>query len=355
MSLTKRLNASNYFLDFLIWSILSLLGTRLFLELTGFFTLGRGNWHIAHVLWGGLLMLLGIIVFLIFSGKSAIRLASIFSGIGWGLFIDEIGKFITRDNNYWFRPAIIFIYTSIILLFLLYRFLEKKSVTDFNVLWNDFLEDYQEILSHDLEIKEKKDLLKKINLLQKFPSTPNEKKLLLDFKSIINCSPVKKDKYKLNLSRVIANSLKITYTRLFKKTLVFYGLFSYSIWYIGDKIIDTIKLFSNSNKILLLQNYYRHYDFFSRTDVYMISFKFIVEVITALFFVVGLYFWLRKKTIRGIRFYQLGLLLNIFIGSFIKFYFEQFSGVFSLILALIIWSWLDSFRRERILSLTHKT
>jgi hypothetical protein len=83
----------------------------------------------------------------------------------------------------------------------------------------------------------------------------------------------------------------------------------------------------------------------------MITLKFIIEVFVAVLFTIGLTYWFRKKTIRGIKFYQLGLIINIFIGSPIKFYFEQFSGVFSLILALTIWTWLNSYRRESSLKL----
>jgi len=347
MLLSKRLNASSLLLDFLIWALLSLFGTRLFLELANFPTLGRGNWHIAHVLWGGLFMLIGIIIFLVFYGENSIKYASIFAGIGWGLFIDEIGKYITSDNNYWFRPAIIFIYISFVLLFFLYRILEKKSLPSRSSLWHELFENYQELIDSDLEITEKKELLLKIRKLENLSPSSAERKILLDLKILVKSTIAKKDKRQFDPAKIIASSLQLTYNRFFKKKLVFYGLFIYSLWYIFDKVVDMVKLIFNSNKIILLQNYYRHYDFFSRADVYMITLKFIIEVIVALLFVVGLIFWLKKKTIKGIKFYQWGLLINIFIGSLFKFYFEQFSGIFSLILTLVVWTWLDNYRRER--------
>ena len=147
MSLVKRQDASNNLLDFLIWAVISLFGVRLFLQIFDNPIIGRGNWHIAHVLWGGLFMLIGIIVLIVFYGKSSIKVASIFGGIGWGLFIDEIGKYITKDNNYWFRPAIAFIYISFILIFFLYRILEKKTKIAPISLWHELFDDFEEIIN----------------------------------------------------------------------------------------------------------------------------------------------------------------------------------------------------------------
>lgn len=354
LSLTKRLNASSIILDFLIWAILSLLGMRLFLTIFNNPVVGRGSWHIAHVLWGGLFMLLSLVIIFVFYGKKSIRYASIFAGIGWGLFIDEIGKYITHDNNYWFKPAIIFIYISFVILYFLYRVLEKKSFQTRSSLWHELLEDCEELVDNDLEITEKKEILHKINKFRLTSSSPAEKKLLFDLQELVISTVAKKDKYQFNLSKFIAASFRITYNRFFKKKLVFYGLFTYSFWYIGDKFIDTIRLFVNSDRIIILQNYYRHYDFFSKADVYMITLKFIIEGIVAVLFALGLVYWFKGKTIRGIRFYQWGLLINIFIGSLIKFYFEQFSGVFSLVLAVVVWTWLDNYRREISFILHHR-
>jgi hypothetical protein len=125
----RDFEAGAYLQGFLVAAVAAILLTRLFLRLTGFPRLGGGGLHIAHMLWGGLLMLVALVLLLAVIGKRTKWLAALVGGAGFGLFIDELGKFITADNDYFFQPTIALIYTLLVLLFLAFRAIERQSLT----------------------------------------------------------------------------------------------------------------------------------------------------------------------------------------------------------------------------------
>ena len=106
---------------FFVTAVASLLLIRAFLEATGYPQLGGGGLHVAHVLWGGLGMLVAILLLLLFASPGARWTAALVGGAGFGAFIDELGKFLTSDNNYFFKPTAALVYVLFVLLFLALR------------------------------------------------------------------------------------------------------------------------------------------------------------------------------------------------------------------------------------------
>src|SRR5712692_5144157 len=106
---------------FFIASVTSILLIRTFLASTGYPQLGGHGLHIAHLLWGGLLILIALVLFRAFIGRPIQASAALLGGVGFGSFSDELGKFITSNNNYFFQPAIPSIYIIFVLLFLSFR------------------------------------------------------------------------------------------------------------------------------------------------------------------------------------------------------------------------------------------
>jgi hypothetical protein len=118
---TRNSDAAALLESFLVSAVVSFLAIRAFLAATGYPRIGGGGLHIAHMLWGGLLMLVALGMLLVFLDRRTQHLAAIIAGLGFGTFIDEIGKFLTSDNNYFFQPAVALVYVIFVALFLVGR------------------------------------------------------------------------------------------------------------------------------------------------------------------------------------------------------------------------------------------
>jgi hypothetical protein len=160
--LVRRYYAERYLLITIISFAFSVALTRFFLELTGYPQIGGSELHIAHVLWGGLLLFVGGIFPLIFANKRAFDLSAFFSGVGVGLFIDEVGKFITRSNDYFFPAAAPIIYAVFLLTLLVFMFVRRSSPQGLRATLYHVIEQFEEVLEGDLSQLERDRMLKSI-------------------------------------------------------------------------------------------------------------------------------------------------------------------------------------------------
>lgn len=125
-SLVRGVDAPVFVEHFLISAVAAVLGIRIYLAATGYPQIGGGGLHIAHMLWGGLLMLAALVAMLIFLGRQVRAWSAIVGGLGFGTFIDELGKFITSDNDYFYQPTIALIYAIFVVLALMFQALVHK-------------------------------------------------------------------------------------------------------------------------------------------------------------------------------------------------------------------------------------
>ncbi len=112
-----------------VCAVATVLLTRALLAATGYPQVGSSSLHIAHVLYGGLLLLAALIATLGFLSPGVQPVAAVIGGVGFGLFIDEVGKFVTKNVNYFYRPAIAIIYVSFVCLFGVIRWLARRRFT----------------------------------------------------------------------------------------------------------------------------------------------------------------------------------------------------------------------------------
>jgi hypothetical protein len=154
----RRPRGDDYLLLTLLSFALSVSLTRLFLELTGYPQLGSGTLHIAHMLWGGLLLFIAALLPLIFANRWVYRVEAVLAGMGVGLFIDEVGKFITQSNDYFYPPAAPIVYAFFLICVLVYLQINRPPSRHPRAELYTALEMMEEVIDHDLDAHERAEL-----------------------------------------------------------------------------------------------------------------------------------------------------------------------------------------------------
>jgi hypothetical protein len=150
----RRERADNNLLISLVAFAVTVIVTRVFLQLTGFPQIGNSVLHIAHALWGGLLLFIAVLLPLALANRWAIQASALLGGVGIGLFIDEVGKFITQTNDYFFPPALSIVYAFFLLTGLVYLYFRRPRQENPRKAMYHVLEGLQDALDGDLDQKE---------------------------------------------------------------------------------------------------------------------------------------------------------------------------------------------------------
>jgi len=181
----KRLGAEKYLLFTLLSFAASVSVTRLFLELTGYPQLGGGEIHIAHVLWGGLLLYVAAILPLLFANRWVYTFGAILAGIGVGLFIDEVGKFITASNDYFTPLAAPIIYAFFLLSVLVFSRVKRLTKRNPREELYRVFDAMEEIMEHDLDRQEWEELEERLDFISRQSDHPEFIRLANDLHELL--------------------------------------------------------------------------------------------------------------------------------------------------------------------------
>lgn len=313
--LVRNLEADDLLENFLVSAVSAIFLVRFSLFLFNYPQLGGKSLHIAHMLWGGILMMVAIVICLNYITKHARHLASIIGGVGFGIFIDELGKFITSDNNYFFQPAVALIYIIFIALFLIFKHLGKyQSINETEYLINA-LELSKEAIVNDLNPDEKEMALDCLKNVQNSDFVGTFTKMLQQAEII---SPKK--------SNVISRFyvfLKGRYKALVNKTWFAKVVFVVFFLQASNIIGNIILLFFFKTNLL------SEYPTFPRLAE--LTFSSISSVIAF----VGIIRF-HKNRLFSYRIFKYSVLVSIFLTQFFAFYTEQFLALSGLVVNLVI-------------------
>ena len=169
----KRGDAEQYLVITLLGFAASVILIRLFLELTGYPQVGGSELHIAHMLWGGLLLFAASLLPLVLANRWVYKAGALLAGVGVGLFIDEVGKFITQKNDYFYPAAAPIIYAFFLLTVLLYLQMRRPRSSDARAELYHAFNKFEEVLDGDLDARERADLEERLRRVNSQATRPD--------------------------------------------------------------------------------------------------------------------------------------------------------------------------------------
>ncbi|GAP20173.1 hypothetical protein [Leptolinea tardivitalis] len=329
--LIRRDQAENYLLILMLSFAFSVSGTRFFLHLTNYPKIGGGELHFAHVLWGGLILFISALLPLLFSNRWIYKVSAAGSGIGIGLFIDEVGKFITATNDYFYPPAAPVVYVFFLLIVLVYVKTRQPISHDPRSHLYQAFDEFQEILDNDLSDSERQRLQERLDQVIQTSDRTDITLLAENLQDFLRnedlyLAPESPQSWLHKIKELAKSRLSPFYIHSF----LVGGLIAWSIWVMADSLRILVK-FQNSPvlleilKPLVAGHYIRGH---VSLDLYIILIGlqagtgFLLLLCACL-----LFFRIKHMLPRLLSCIYFILLLSLTVLTPLLFYFDQFSSI----------------------------
>jgi hypothetical protein len=305
--------------------------TRLFLELTGYPQLGNSELHIAHVLWGGLLLFAASLLPLVFANRWVYLVGSVLAGLGVGLFIDEVGKFITQTNDYFHPAAAPIIYAFFLLTVLIYLQVRRQPESDTRSEMYRALGGLQEVLDRDLEPSEYEELHERLHTIADDENHPELSRLAGELLQFIESE-------KLRLAPEIPSFLErvLEYLTRFEqrwitkrrvKAVLTGGLFAMGLFAFFGLFRLLFMSMDPSRLEYLISEWVSLGQVASVTGVFWFTARVTLEGFVGLLFLIASGLLIAGRDRQGIAIGYIGLLLSLAAINLLVFFFEQFSTI----------------------------
>lgn len=313
---------------FLVVAICSVLGNRTFLIITGYPQLGNGTLHISHAIWGALMMAIAVILAISYLDPSTRRFVAILGGAGFGWFIDELGKFITRDVNYFFEPTIALIYLTFVGMYLSFRSIQRRNYSTDEAIANAL----EAIKTASVGKLDEPTRLEAIALLRRTGATggiaDRVSAMLVDAPALPPAAPSR--------FATLTAAIRARYLAWTERPRFSAGV---------DVAFVVLGAVGVANVVAVALDGPGITTFPERVTV-------ITSVISWSCYIIGVVLLRRRGRADAYRWFDRGLLVNIYVTQVFVFAEEQLSGVIGLVVALVVWIVLRSamkVERERVM------
>jgi len=313
---------------FLVAAVTTILVIRTQLWLTNYPQLGGHGLHIAHLLYGGMFMVIAIGILLTFVGRAPRRPAAIVGGIGFGFFIDELGKFITADNNYFFQPAAALIYLIFVGLFMLSRAMQRRGGLSPSERLSNAIELAAEAARGELDVVQKRRALALLDGADPAdPVVEPVRRLLIDLQAVPAPEPSRLARW--------ADALRDSYLRMIRRKAFRPAVaWLFAIWALASLVgvfglVLPLGLNAGGAMPGFRSDSLSHLKFVNVASL-------VGSTASAVLVALGLWELKRGSRLDAYRWFERALLVSIFGTRVFAFVESQFGAVFGLAIDLIL-------------------
>jgi hypothetical protein len=336
----QREQAENYLLITLLSFAMTVSLTRLFLELTGYPQIGGGELHIAHVLWGGLFLFIAALLPIIYANRWVYPAGALLAGIGVGLFIDEVGKFITRTNDYFYPAAAPIIYTVFLLTVLVYLRLRRPARKDPRAELYQVFEDLEELLDQDLSKEERAHILKTLEKARNQKTRPDLANFAANLHeylehNIKNLAPESTPVWRRILNQLTSLE-EVHFNRIRFKAALIGGLLAWSLWTLETPLRLLLGLRTPQRFELVLSELVQNQIVRNASGLNMFEARVGLEGSVGIIVFIAVILLIIGKERWAVTFAYLGLLLSLTIVGLLLFYFNQFETIINSVIQLLL-------------------
>lgn len=319
----RRPGAEPYLLVTLLSFALSVSLLRLILELTGYPQLGSGGLHISHVLWGGLLLFIAAMLPLLLANRWVYWLVSILAGVGIGLFIDEVGKFITESYDYFYPPAAPIVYAFFLVCVLVYLQATRPRPRSGRGELYATLELMEEVLDHDLEDRERTEINDRLQYVIDQEGNPDLVRLAVVLKEYFSS-----DQYYLAPTRQTRLNRIAVYFRSSVRKYVSQERLRW-ILIIAIGLLGLVTVAAPGQTLVSMAINPSQLE--GREQLWF-AFVLVIQVILGLALIYSAILFILNRTQQGLRISYICLIVYLTIINIFLFYYNQFSTIISAII-----------------------
>jgi hypothetical protein len=298
---------------------------RSFLALTGYPQLGSSTLHIAHVLWGGVILYIAAILPLIYLNPRLHSTGAVLSGVGVGLFIDEVGKFITREYDYFFPAAAPIIYVFFLLIVILVIMIRRPAPVDGRAELVQSLEVLREQMYRPLDQIERANVERDLNRVIEMDPDVLHQNLARQLLDVVQADTRNVETGTSTWWLRIANQVEnwLTETALFWSAGV--GMVLLALLTVKNPLqVWLERVMSGSALVAFLQAHSgRQISPMDAQGLYNLRLG--LEVVIGISLLVSVILLLARRNRLALNLGLLSLLLSITVLDMLLFYFEQFS------------------------------